>query len=178
MGVEVTLFTLPEKCAVVDKTLNNRGNGQLLLRMNFLISEIRSGLPAELEIDSWKSDDYFSAADLVILEKTFESIQQNLHVLFNYLYDVSRGHDHLIYLLELFAESGEQNLPRAALLGSQPTPDSAKATQGRPIGWSNTEQTQQISKFLDKVDFDEMTCLLYTSPSPRDATLSRMPSSA
>ena len=25
---------------------------------------------------------------------------------------------------------------------------------------------------------DEITCLLYTSPSPRDATLSRMPSSA
>ena len=25
---------------------------------------------------------------------------------------------------------------------------------------------------------DEMICLLYTSPSPRDATLSRMPSSA
>ena len=25
---------------------------------------------------------------------------------------------------------------------------------------------------------DELVCLLYTSPSPRDATLSRMPSSA
>ena len=28
------------------------------------------------------------------------------------------------------------------------------------------------------VDFDNCVCLLYTSPSPRDATLSRMPSSA
>ena len=28
------------------------------------------------------------------------------------------------------------------------------------------------------VKFSEDTCLLYTSPSPRDATLSRMPSSA
>ena len=27
-------------------------------------------------------------------------------------------------------------------------------------------------------DFDNKFCLLYTSPSPRDATLSRMPSSA
>ena len=27
-------------------------------------------------------------------------------------------------------------------------------------------------------DVDDKTCLLYTSPSPRDATLSRMPSSA
>ena len=28
------------------------------------------------------------------------------------------------------------------------------------------------------IDADGKTCLLYTSPSPRDATLSRMPSSA
>ena len=45
--------------------------------------------------------------------------------------------------------------------------------------------------YLDNIEFSEfklsienvhiiigMTCLLYTSPSPRDATLSRMPSSA
>ena len=30
----------------------------------------------------------------------------------------------------------------------------------------------------NKLVIDLMTCLLYTSPSPRDATLSRMPSSA
>ena len=30
----------------------------------------------------------------------------------------------------------------------------------------------------EAVTFGNMTCLLYTSPSPRDATLSRMPSSA
>ena len=36
-----------------------------------------------------------------------------------------------------------------------------------------------ISVFKDKsFDFIIKTCLLYTSPSPRDATLSRMPSSA
>ena len=29
-----------------------------------------------------------------------------------------------------------------------------------------------------EVDGDSIICLLYTSPSPRDATLSRMPSSA
>ena len=28
------------------------------------------------------------------------------------------------------------------------------------------------------LSLDEVACLLYTSPSPRDATLSRMPSSA
>ena len=29
-----------------------------------------------------------------------------------------------------------------------------------------------------RTDDDDLICLLYTSPSPRDATLSRMPSSA
>ena len=36
------------------------------------------------------------------------------------------------------------------------------------------EQGQRLQQLQDKVQ----TCLLYTSPSPRDATLSRMPSSA
>ena len=31
---------------------------------------------------------------------------------------------------------------------------------------------------LDLAEREDMVCLLYTSPSPRDATLSRMPSSA
>ena len=35
------------------------------------------------------------------------------------------------------------------------------------------------SLFIDQVNDGEVkSCLLYTSPSPRDATLSRMPSSA
>ena len=36
--------------------------------------------------------------------------------------------------------------------------------------WENTEHAEYAAKYA--------TCLLYTSPSPRDATLSRMPSSA
>ena len=45
----------------------------------------------------------------------------------------------------------------------------------------------QVGEFGLKLEYDEalglfvgrdMACLLYTSPSPRDATLSRMPSSA
>ena len=37
-----------------------------------------------------------------------------------------------------------------------------------------------VARYADRYDKhkDLMTCLLYTSPSPRDATLSRMPSSA
>ena len=39
--------------------------------------------------------------------------------------------------------------------------------------------SRELSKnFMIKVFADHIDCLLYTSPSPRDATLSRMPSSA
>ena len=41
---------------------------------------------------------------------------------------------------------------------------------GKRLGLTEAEITA--------VDGDNRTCLLYTSPSPRDATLSRMPSSA
>ena len=45
------------------------------------------------------------------------------------------------------------------------------------VTWGNADQrlsnVAQLSKFALQYD-----CLLYTSPSPRDATLSRMPSSA
>ena len=42
------------------------------------------------------------------------------------------------------------------------------------------KKTKSISNNFDSAEYDTLlsTCLLYTSPSPRDATLSRMPSSA
>ena len=46
------------------------------------------------------------------------------------------------------------------------------------------DQASRTGKVLSKINFDKIyssplsSCLLYTSPSPRDATLSRMPSSA
>ena len=59
--------------------------------------------------------------------------------------------------------------------------------QKRPLGNSLTEKEEQICRLVvDGKNYDEIApimgltinCLLYTSPSPRDATLSRMPSSA
>ena len=40
------------------------------------------------------------------------------------------------------------------------------------------EVNEQITVFAPRESDQNQTCLLYTSPSPRDATLSRMPSSA
>ena len=39
-------------------------------------------------------------------------------------------------------------------------------------------QNENDSSILDYISPDKYTCLLYTSPSPRDGLLSRMPSSA
>ena len=48
-----------------------------------------------------------------------------------------------------------------------------------PIIFSGTGGLALIPiQMLEKENFEISYCLLYTSPSPRDATLSRMPSSA
>ena len=42
----------------------------------------------------------------------------------------------------------------------------------------NREHQVTVFEAEDRIGGHTNTCLLYTSPSPRDATLSRMPSSA
>ena len=42
----------------------------------------------------------------------------------------------------------------------------------------NTEVIRAKLKTMQSLGLNDEICLLYTSPSPRDATLSRMPSSA
>ena len=53
------------------------------------------------------------------------------------------------------------------------SPDRAKAPI---VGWDNKFGLIKVSPLANSTKAD--ICLLYTSPSPRDATLSRMPSSA
>ena len=44
---------------------------------------------------------------------------------------------------------------------------------------SNAAHSDPLAMFMDDDDDDQpLICLLYTSPSPRDRSLSRMPSSA
>ena len=55
---------------------------------------------------------------------------------------------------------------------------------GGPVGAGKTSLTEALCKKLSKkvsmavISNDIYTCLLYTSPSPRDRIASRMPSSA
>ena len=55
----------------------------------------------------------------------------------------------------------------------------ALATVLRQAYWLDVDEEHVIKGMLVNADQNLVrTCLLYTSPSPRDATLSRMPSSA
>ena len=56
-----------------------------------------------------------------------------------------------------------------------PVPDPNGQDPGSPIDSTNSVECETTSS---SIRLDSSSCLLYTSPSPRDATLSRMPSSA
>ena len=51
---------------------------------------------------------------------------------------------------------------------------------GKVLKFGNQNEKLHANILIKKPDFNYnlISCLLYTSPSPRDATLSRMPSSA
>ena len=59
----------------------------------------------------------------------------------------------------------------------QQAADLVKLLADRDLSNRKSEQIGAVADLLQSVD-QLMFCLLYTSPSPRDATLSRMPSSA
>ena len=56
----------------------------------------------------------------------------------------------------------------------------AEATSAARVATERLEAAEKIATDRDALatQFKALSCLLYTSPSPRDATLSRMPSSA
>ena len=84
----------------------------------------------------------------------------------------------------LSADEGSEEAQAALVAaGQQPQSPSHAPVQEPPSPLGEAEEEWEDLDALDPVettpddDWDEC-CLLYTSPSPRDATLSRMPSSA
>ena len=72
---------------------------------------------------------------------------------------------------------GIGSLAADALVGSS-TDNCSVASETSPAATYSCEDIGTQTVTLTVVDGSNNTCLLYTSPSPRDATLSRMPSSA
>ena len=75
----------------------------------------------------------------------------------------------LLLALMLASEVNAQNTPLAKV--------EVTYSEAQGIGVEKDVMRRDPSDII-KVDSTYYVCLLYTSPSPRDATLSRMPSSA
>ena len=79
-----------------------------------------------------------------------------------------------------------KNLNSGMVLNEYGITMDAPALSGQKIARFDIEKDDPIIKYGTVIGFADsnikkgqvLTCLLYTSPSPRDATLSRMPSSA
>ena len=56
--------------------------------------------------------------------------------------------------------------------------DAAKAERARSPSGKNTSRADERGSVERDTGLERASCLLYTSPSPRDGLLSRMPSSA
>ena len=82
------------------------------------------------------------------------------------------------------AEDTETEEPRSTAnsTGTQTTENTAQETDTAENTDATAEMTQETitgtSKRMESYEQEGITCLLYTSPSPRDRTRSRMPSSA
>ena len=64
--------------------------------------------------------------------------------------------------------------------GSQPPGDDVPSTAGQAVAQKSSDPNKTLETLTPEQELDDdiSSCLLYTSPSPRDRTRSRMPSSA
>ena len=75
------------------------------------------------------------------------------------------------------SETGERYLPEKAIK-SLSSAEYAATTKAKRQGTKRGKQFVKQPKGIAKKTAKYRSCLLYTSPSPRDGLLSRMPSSA
>ena len=72
----------------------------------------------------------------------------------------------------------EDGIVPEILLGAQLAPDMLDLTAQVQRASDTSKMSVERLSGVPAPKFEDNDCLLYTSPSPRDATLSRMPSSA
>ena len=73
---------------------------------------------------------------------------------------------------KIIEKTNDQNIIRIVTKDFLTGGDAAKKEEIKDIGIQKTKQTSNVFSMLANA------CLLYTSPSPRDGRISRMPSSA
>ena len=66
----------------------------------------------------------------------------------------------------------------AALVARSPSSVRAWLRAGRLVKWREVPADEGSRALVSRAELLALACLLYTSPSPRDRTRSRMPSSA
>ena len=121
----------------------------------------------------------FRSAELIIFdEPTAVLTPQEVKELFNIMNALKRGGKAIIFITHKLHEVREVcdniNILRAGVVVGKADPkkvtnkDLANMMVGRPVNLSLDRKKNKTGK----------TCLLYTSPSPRDLSTSRMPSSA
>ena len=87
---------------------------------------------------------------------------------------VHKGHALMIQAAEVWRTENASEKGLIIAIGSSNQPPSIRNP------WSSEERTAMLRVWLDSAGIEAkiVSCLLYTSPSPRDRTRSRMPSSA
>ena len=86
--------------------------------------------------------------------------------------------------LQSFSEHDDQPFRVSGILEKTGTPVdntvivSLAAIEAIHVDWSTGAKIPGKETPIEEIRKMDLTCLLYTSPSPRDSTLSRMPSSA
>ena len=94
---------------------------------------------------------------------------------FHYMVAVAGGED---IKCSKYATFGTKNLSRNILKALKNRTACLIANHGQVAFGENLEKTFELAQEIENICHQYINCLLYTSPSPRDKTVSRMPSSA
>ena len=130
----------------------------------------------------YRSDYSWSAAPLVIIDDFGNDIgaviqnSQNRSITGNFNFD--KLYDKSKYLKNL--DRNQPSRTRSRRSNDEKTDEGSRVTTTDRNSRKKEKQPGRAEKLLLRPLFAlrSLSCLLYTSPSPRDATLSRMPSSA
>ena len=126
---------------------------------------------------SWRSDQLTYIAKILHRRNSSEEFSNLIQSAKNELLETEKNSNN-----QLFLKGKERNINllvkefnRAKNLDPKLVESLAKA---KSKGYESWQEAKKKSDFKVFLPFFEELCLLYTSPSPRDRTRSRMPSSA